>query len=235
LLVIAGVDACKGGWIYISSDLASGEVSSDVFSSLESLLDRTPRPIALAIDIPIGMTDSGPRECDKLARAMLGHPRSSSVFPAPIRPALEAKDRKGADEIARSVDGRGVGAQAWGLYPRIREVDGILRGNPLARRFIFEVHPEVSFAAWNGGMPIADPKKLSEGMEKRTKLIDEHFGNEVRNAIRRRHLRNLVADDDINDAFAALWTAERIQSGVAEVIPTPPEIDTLGIEMGMWY
>jgi len=115
VLVIAGVDACKGGWIYISSDLASGEVSSEVFSSLESLLDRTPRPIALAIDIPIGMTDSGPRECDKLARAMLGHPRSSSVFPAPIRPALEAKDRKEADEIARSVDGRGSAPKPGGF------------------------------------------------------------------------------------------------------------------------
>jgi predicted RNase H-like nuclease len=235
MFLIAGVDACKGGWISISIDLATGIVSSEVYSSVESLLDRTVRPIALAIDIPIGMTNSGPRQCDRLARDLLGPPRSSSVFPAPIRPALEARNRKEADVISKSIDGRGVGAQAWGLYARIREVDRILRANPLARRFVYEVHPEVSFAAWNGGVPITQPKKSAEGMGIRIELIDGYFGTEARSAVRRSHPPNLVADDDINDAFAALWTAERVHSGSASVIPDPPQVDSLGIEMAIWY
>jgi predicted RNase H-like nuclease len=232
---VAGVDACKGGWISISRDLATGEISSEVYSSVESLLERSARPIALAIDIPIGMTDSGPRDCDRLARELLGSPRSSSVFPAPIRPALEASTRKEADHVSRSIDGRGVGAQAWGLYARIREVDRILRANPLARRFIYEVHPEISFASWNGGVSLAQSKKSAEGMDIRSGLVDDFFGREVRSAVRQRHPSNLLADDDINDAFAALWTAERIYSSVAGVIPHPTKVDSLGIEMGMWY
>jgi predicted RNase H-like nuclease len=44
-----------------------------------------------------------------------------------------------------------------------------------------------------------------------------------------------VADDDIYDAFAALWTAERIHAGTAEVIPDVPEIDSFGLEMRMWF
>ena len=235
VLLILGVDACKGGWISISRDLATGELSSEVHSSVESLLDRSGRPIAFAIDIPIGMTDAGPRECDKLARGILGSPRSSSVFPAPIRPALEASTRKEADAVSKSIDGRGVGAQAWGLYSRIREVDRVLRAKPLARRFIYEVHPEISFATWNGGISVSQAKKSKEGMNIRTGLVDGYFGREARSAVRQRRPLNLLADDDINDAFAALWTAERIYSGTAGVIPDPPHIDSLGIEMGMWY
>lgn len=235
MFLIAGVDACKGGWICISRDLVTGEISSAVDSSAESLLVRLVRAIALAIDIPIGMTDSGPRECDKRARKLLGHPRSSSVFPAPIRPALDAGTRREADDVTRATDGRGVGAQAWGLYARIREVDRILRTNPLARRFIFEVHPEVSFAAWNAGVALVDAKKSAAGLQIRNRLVDSHFGRQARRKVRQSHSRSLAADDDINDAFAALWTAARIYSGTARVLPEPPRIDSHGIEMGVWY
>jgi len=189
----------------------------------------------LALDIPIGLTNSGPRECDKLARRLLGHPRRSSVFPAPIRPALEAQNRKQADEITRSIDGRGVGAQAFGLYARIREVDEIMRSDAQARGRIYEVHPELCFMAWNGGKPIKESKKSHLGMSIRLELIQSHFGKEVMKFIREVRQPSVVADDDIYDAFAALWTAERIQSGIAQVVPNPPGIDARGIQMGMWY
>jgi len=140
-----------------------------------------------------------------------------------------------ADAVSKSIDGRGVGAQAWGLYSRIREVDRILRAKPLARRFIYEVHPELSFAAWNSGVSLAQAKKSTEGMNIRTGLVDDYFGREARNAVRHRHPTHPLANDDINDAFAALWTAERIYSGGAGVIPDPPHVDSVGIEMGMWY
>lgn len=191
--------------------------------------------MVVAIDIPIGLPEIGRRHCEQLARAILGSPRASSVFPAPIRPALIANDRKEADRITRSVDGRGVGAQAWGLYFRIRELDRLLTANATARRFIYEVHPEVSFTAWNGGSAIAEAKKSATGMVIRRRLIDSYFGEEARNAVRREQPRSLVADDDINDAFAALWTAARIHAGSARVIPDPPETDSNGIAMGIWY
>lgn len=232
---IAGVDGCKGGWLCISRNLVSREVSSEVVASLTSLRAWVARPVVLAIDIPIGLPETGRRQCDELARAMLGSPRASSVFPAPIRPALVASDRNGADAITRSVDGRGVGAQAWALYFRIREVDQLLTADAMARQFTYEVHPEVSFTQWNGGSAVVESKKSATGMAIREQLIDGHFGEEARNAVRHEQPRSLVADDDINDAFAALWTAERISSGSARVIPDPPEIDSIGIEMGIWY
>jgi predicted RNase H-like nuclease len=232
---IAGVDGCKGGWICITRDLISREISAEVVVSISSLLDRVPRPVVLAIDIPIGLPGMGRRRCEQLAREILGRPRASSVFPAPIRPALVASDREEADTITRSVDGRGVGAQAWGLYFRVREVDQLLTADAMARRFTYEVHPEVSFTAWNGGSAIVESKKSATGMAIRRRLVDSYFGEQACNTVRREQPRSLVADDDINDAFAALWTAARIYSGSARVIPNPPEIDSNGIAMGIWY
>jgi predicted RNase H-like nuclease len=46
---------------------------------------------------------------------------------------------------------------------------------------------------------------------------------------------SLAGGDDINDAFAVLWTARRIHAGRARVIPDPPEKDARGIDMAIWY
>lgn len=157
------------------------------------------------------------------------------MFPAPFRSVLVAKDRKEADQISRSVDGTGVGAQAFNLYSRIREVDEILRSDPCARRYIYEVHPELSFMAWNKGRPISESKKSRSGIRIRKKLVQSYFGKQAYSSVRKMHPRSAVADDDICDAFAALWTAERIHRGTAQVIPNLEAIDPLGIRMGMWY
>ena len=232
---IAGVDGCKGGWIAIRKDVRSGEISSEVYSSGRQLFSQSPNVRVLALDIPIGLTDSGPRRCDILARQMLGQPRGSSVFPAPIRSALTASDRKEADSISRSVDEKGVGAQAFGLYPRIREIDEIMRSGELARGYIYEVHPELCFMAWNDGQPILESKKSHQGMITRFGLAKSHFREATVRSVRQRHPASLVADDDIYDAFAALWTAERIHLGIAKVIPDPPETDSFGLPTAMWY
>ena len=232
---IAGVDGCKDGWLAIHRDLGSGDITSEVRFSGDQLINQSTNPEVLALDIPIGLTDSGPRQCDLVARKMLGQPRGTSVFPAPIRPAVRASDRREADSISRAVDGKGVGAQAFGLYPRIHEIDEIIRGNKEAREFIYEVHPELCFMTWNKGEPIQESKKSHEGMSIRLGLVKSHFGGEAVHAVRQRHLPSQVADDDIYDAFAALWTAERINVGVAEVIPDSPETDSFGLPMGMWF
>jgi predicted RNase H-like nuclease len=235
LALIAGVDGCKAGWIAIRLDTSSGKYSSEIFSSGSQLINQSLDHEALALDIPIGLTNSGPRQCDLLARKMLGPRRGSSVFPAPIRPALDAPDRLEADRIARAIQGKGVGAQAFALYARIRDVDDSIRGNEQARRIVHEVHPEICFMAWNDGNPIVESKKSFQGMRMRFELIESHFGESSVEAIRQKYPPSLVADDDINDAFAALWTAQRIDLGTAVVIPDPPEIDPLGLRMGMWY
>ncbi len=231
--IVGGADGCRGGWICITLDEATSAVSHRLYSDAATMIQQQPRPQVLAIDIPIGLTDSGPRSCDRAARKLLGEPRARSVFPTPIRPALHAVDRNQACAITSAADGRRVGAQSWAIYPKIREVDAAL--SPAAQQWCFEIHPEICFWAWNGSVSMSHSKKKSLGRTAREKLIDAMFGGAVRAAVRAAYPRDQIADDDINDAFAALWTAKRIAAGLAVTIPTAPPIDAVGLRMEMKY
>lgn len=76
----------------------------------------------LVLDVPIGLLDRGPRLVDTEARRRLGR-RASSVFPAPLRPMLEAATWEEACRIGERADGRRCSRQTVGILPRIRAVD----------------------------------------------------------------------------------------------------------------
>jgi predicted RNase H-like nuclease len=231
--IIAGVDGCPAGWICITQQLKSGKLQSAVHTTARGLIHQVPKLDILAVDIPIGLGESGPRLCDQLARGMLKS-RGCCVFPAPVRPAINAKTREDASRINRNIDGRGVGCQAWNIYPKIREVDQLMLADPALQHRVFEVHPELSFAEWNKS-PILDRKKSIAGLAARRALIDRHFGPAAFDSIRAQHARSDVQSDDIADAFAALWTAVRIAAGAAISLPTPSPVDSEGLHMRITF
>lgn len=200
--------------------------------SSEELLTIHPEPFVLAIDMPIGLPDAGDRDCDRIARTLLG-PRRSSVFPAPIRPSLAAVTQQGADAISRAIVGRGVGAQAWGLYRRVLSLDRLI--GPDEQQRCVEVHPELSFLALNGDCPLPDSKHAHEGIATRRALIDAAFGPEAFPSVRQVIAPRDATDDDLLDAMAACWTAHRIAEGTAQRIPAEPPTDSRGLRMEMWY
>jgi predicted RNase H-like nuclease len=232
MTTVAGVDGCKAGWVCIAGTSETGSIDSAVYRTAAELMAQAYRLIA--IDIPIGLPDSGSRTCDKIARKALGR-RGCCVFPAPIRPLLLGKGLADASAIRRRVEGKGLSAQAWGIVSKIREVDRLLTTNPSLQDRVREVHPEVSFMAWNHHSPIRDRKKSVAGKAARATLIASRFGGHLFDQVRAKFPRSEVADDDINDAFAALWTAERIANGQAVVIPDQTERDPAGLRMEIWY
>ena len=226
---LAGVDGCPSGWIRASRDTDSGALAFGIFASIGDVVREVPVPKRIAIDIPIGLPESGARVCDREARRLLG-PRRSSVFPAPIRPALIATSRQEANDITARIDGRGVSAQAFGIYAKVREVDLLLTSRPGTQRRLCEVHPELSFQAMNSGVPLGAPKKAAAGLAQRRALIQDWLGSplpDVRGAIPRRDL----ADDDILDALATLWSAHRLESGGATTLPVEAPLDGRGLPM----
>lgn len=228
---VVGVDGCRGGWIAIVA-IDEG-LSAVVVERVADLLAQLPEDALIAIDVPIGLVDCGARQCDQEARRLLGSKRGSSVFPAPIRPVLEAGSYLEACAIRERVEGKRMSQQAYAIIPKIREVDTLLRSSPDARPRIREVHPEVCFWQWNGGQPMAVKKKSKAGQLARETLIHAHWPG-VHTSFLGRWPGTQVARDDINDAFAALWTAERIVAGTAVRIPAAPGVDSTGLPMEMW-
>ena len=233
-MLAAGVDGCRAGWICVTRELGSQEMASACFESARALFSQRPAPDAIAIDIPIGLTDSGPRACDQEARRFLGRPRASSVFPAPIRAVLAARSWEKACAIRNRVEGKRMSKQAWGIVGKVAEVDEELRTRPRLRRRVREVHPEVSFQAWNGAA-MEFNKRLGRGREERRRLVDRYFGPVAYDVVRDQFLVKDVAHDDILDAFAALWSGERILRGVNRTLPEGPPIDRCDLRMEIVY
>ena len=235
MVMSTGVDGCRIGWFCVSRDQEQSLVYS-VVPSLEGLM-ATNVGQTIAIDIPIGLPAAGDRDVDQTARRMVG-PRRSSVFPVPIRQTIGAENREEATAIGRQVDGRGVGVQSWAIVPKIVELDEILQRNRNLLTSVHECHPEVCWTALNYGAPMQYGKKSSAGRLERLALLQNQFGEEgvtVFEAAKQRFRRCEVAIDDILDAFACLWTAERVESGWAVgLLPNPP-IDSVGIPMQMVF
>ena len=119
-----------------------------------------------------------------------------------------------------------------------RDVGIILRVTPQIndKGYVkMEVHPEVSFWALAGGRPMQHSKKRKAGREERQALVEKEFGDSAIATVRAGFLRRDVADDDILDAFAALWTAGRIAAGRARALPRRPIRDSVGLLMEIRY
>jgi predicted RNase H-like nuclease len=225
----AGVDGCHAGWFCVMQCGAGGNVRWSVHPDATALLRQSPAPRVLAIDIPIGLPEMGPRECDREARRLIG-PRRSSVFPAPIRAALAASSWREACAIRWSAEAKKVSQQAWNIVGKVRETDDALRADAALRRRVVEVHPEASFCFMNRGTPLCFGKKSAEGRAERLALLRRVFGDAVSRVLTEVGGRG-AASDDVLDAFAALWTAERILAGRAVTLPATAPRDRFGLPM----
>lgn len=209
-----GVDGCPGGWI------AAVRVDGGVAwrrAPIGGLAALVADAVCAAIDMPMGLADSGWRACDVLGREELGAARSR-LFLTPPRAVLElgwSAPNEEVQRISRALTGQGTSRQAMGLAARIMEIDALLPDERLV-----EVHPELSFAAMAGG--VLPSKHRDEGAAARLALLVGEFGG--------------VPDGpaplvDRMDAMAALWSAERHADGAAVVRPERDERDARGVPM----
>ena len=234
---IVGIDGCPGGWVAVAQlerSAQSDEVRALVAPDLEGVLTAFEGIRLAGIDMPIGLSNDEPRRCDRLARDRLGA-RRSSVFPAPLRPALAATTHAEASSLSREASGRGISVQAWHLFPRVREVDQLLGAQAAWGERLVEVHPELSFLALNDGEPLPASKHRIEGLYRRRALVAGAFGWATIESAVTQLAGTRVKDDDMLDAFAVLWSARRWVSGEGECLPADPPLDTHGLPMRITY
>lgn len=216
---LIGIDGCRGGWVVAASDPSLSCVSFAVVGDLEPLISPGERGgTVIAIDIPIGLSDSGPRACDLEARRLLGRPRASSVFPAPCRAALAATTYRRACGLSRRALGVALSLECFNILPKIRQVDALM--TPARQAFVREVHPELVFALLAGrGRGLVEPKRTADGERVRLRLLRKIVPRFDPVAVRARLGLARVARDDVIDAVACLVAAARIAKGEARVVP----------------
>ena len=233
--VVVGVDGCKGGWIAAMFHLAEHHMEFQTFATFADLVTAFPDPAIIGIDVPIGLGTGASRACDRAARKLLGFPRSTSVFSAPDRRIIGCVTYDEANARSKSLTGKGISRQTFGIMPKIAEVDAAM--TPELQVRVAEVHPEVSFWALNQGQPMTWSKKKSAGFAERRALLAAAFP-QLSLPPTRPKLKKMVDGvpaDDVLDAIVAAWSAARFASGTSVALPAYAERDARGLAMAISY
>ncbi|WP_439572361.1 DUF429 domain-containing protein [Phreatobacter sp.] len=233
---MSGIDGCRAGWIAVTI-AAAGPIHPSV-TVTRHFADLVAGMAVVAVDMPIGLperTGRGGRGPESLVRPLLGG-RQSSVFSIPARAAVEAPDYLAACRaaLATSDPPRKVSKQAFCLFAKVREVDGLLRADPDLAARVHEMHPEVAFWQLNGQTAVPVPKKVKSrihppGMAFRRGLLvaagfPEAFLADVPRG---------AGADDLLDAAAGALVARRIRAGQALSFPDPPGRDAHGLPVAI--
>jgi predicted RNase H-like nuclease len=230
---VAGVDACRNGWVAVALAAAAGpeivpagpEVAVRADASLAALLAPwlDQGGMIAGIDMPLGLLEKGWRDADRAARGLLG-PRRSSVFAIPPRAVWAEASYPLANERCRELTGQGFSIQAWGLRARLLEANQYRErcGHPL-----YEVHPELAFAAM-AGQPLAHSKHTPAGRDLRRQLLS-------RAGIEIPAVTPAALTADVLDAAAVAWSARRVAAGRAVTVPAQPQRDRADREIAIRY
>jgi predicted RNase H-like nuclease len=208
--VVGGLDGCPGGWV-LATIPADGRATEGfdvtVLTSLAPVVAAltSGRMVCAAIDIPIGLAPRDPRPCDLAARRLLG-PRRNSVFPAPARGVLGARTYEDACARSRRACGKGISRQLYNILDKISAVDTLQ--SPGLQRQLFEMSPELSFAALTG-VPMAANKRTPAGRAAREQALLSAFGERGAPGAPPAGAKR----DDVLDALVGAWTARRHATG----------------------
>jgi predicted RNase H-like nuclease len=236
---VTGIDGCAGGWVAVTlSGGADADADAGAPPAVSVTVARTLDGLGLGlggagvtgIDMPLGLLASGWRTADLLARRALGR-RGSCVFAIPPRPVWEQPAYANANQSCRELTGRGMSIQAWGLRGKLLEADAFRRAvvPPVYEAPpLYEVHPELSFAALAGGTPLADSKHTRAGLAIRRALLAQ-AGIVVPARLPG------AAEDDLLDAAAVAWSARRVAAGAAVTLSDPAQRADDGREIAIRY
>jgi predicted RNase H-like nuclease len=224
-LIVAGADGCRTGWVVCRRD-TDGSLEIRVVKTLADACDGLS---ILAVDMPIGLADAPRpgRACESEARKLLPG-KASSVFPTPCRPALACTTYAEANVVSKKL-GAGLTQQTFHLFPKLLEIDDLMRSQPDLHRIVREAHPELAFARMNEGKPVLSKKRKLEGYEERHRLLAQNgFKTDIERLPG-------AARDDILDAIACCRTATLIADGKATRLGPADARDRCGLPMTIWF
>lgn len=206
-----GIDGCKTGWVAWVVETSAPKLL--ICSTLEELLMLAGDEGLWLIDMPVGFStpEQPDRLCDKGARAILKH-RRSSVFSVPCREAVYSETYQLACEKNVERLGKKFSKQTWGIVPKMREVDGFAASlDPQSCLRIRESHPELAFTGL-AGQPMEHNKKTLQGREERLSVLQREAPHEwfAELTIEMERIPRKIAElDDLIDAFVLMLIATK--------------------------
>jgi predicted RNase H-like nuclease len=222
--IIAGVVPCNSGWLTASCKIAGVTISIEepmFFGTFAEILDYKPAFSVIGVHAPIGFLDEATpkgRECDQLARGMLGPRRGASIRSAPSRAVLRGDVDSGVDAVT------GI------LLHHYREISEEIA--PYRQRTVYSVEPELTFYELNHDKPLTYSKRSEYGREERKALLMGRL-DQIDNILCADLPR--VKESRLIDVAACMWSARRIFAKIGHRIPENPEWDSEGLRMEIIY
>jgi predicted RNase H-like nuclease len=235
-MVYVGVDRGSECWVAVAFD-SDGFDHAGVFSEIGELWHRYEEVTdRMLVDVPVGLSEgeSGGRECDALARSVLG-PRSRSVFTPPVREATRKRRYPAAKRVNERKAGVSLSKRAFAVSDAVASVDELLRNVPEARETVVESRPEVCFRAF-AGQPLQHTVETAGGYAERMRTLAalDADAPPVVQAVAEATAGETVTVDDVLDAVALAYTAAPGRGRLRSLPPDPPR-DPKGLPMQMVY
>ncbi len=226
---IAGIDGCRTGWLVVESRFDLKEQSWRIAPNWNAIASDAQ---IIAVDMPIGLSSNGVRQCEVEARSVLS-PFASRVFKTLPRGALGFAQNEWdlANQWSKAKNCGGISKQIWNIRPKIIEIDREM--TPKMQSRVHEAHPELAFARLNGERPL-ESKHGAAGLAARKRLLVRAGFTKLDNWLR--ELRGSGAKaDDMLDACVLVLTAKHISCGEARMLPALEEYDPRGLRMAIAY
>ncbi len=223
----AGLDGIRGAWVLVWI-----EGRKRGFERLDDIAHLFDRPVArAAIDIPIGIPDSGDRGCDMAAKQMLGK-NHNRVFTGVLRwmldmPMLKREHYFAINRAAQAKGEKRISLQMFGILPKIRDVDRAM--TPARRTQLIECHPELVFQRLNGGRAVPG-KKTAQGHALRRELLKADGFDALDDWLGARRGTGIKPDDLLDACACAIAARDTIAR-----LPEAPRSDPRGLRMEINY
>lgn len=225
-----GVDGCRGGWI--AAIIENGSLKVVRYETILQLVESYPIFDGFLIDMAIGLQESADEiRPDNAVRHLLA-PKTSTVFPVPVRQAVYAEGEDAQKNANLSILGKSLAKQSLAIIPKIKELDVFLDEHREYKNVICESHPELCFARLNGSVVLSKKKEFS-GFSERAHILSEYVECKSLDGLWNKAKELKCQPDDIMDAVCLAVTAGLKAQDMCETVPENPQKDARGLLMQM--
>ena len=218
MTTFVGIDGIPGGWVAVYLSDNGDQRFAYAKSAARLLADPYDRAM---IDMPIGLSERGYRQCDIEARALVG-PR---VFLGARWGVWNFKTLGEANAHYWNQEGvgRGISMQLFCIREKLQELNEV----PVPPR-LFEAHPEMIF--WRIAGRVLASKNTAKGRAERIEILKEKGIGRVQRWLGQRHGTGIGRDDLIDACACALAARDSTRR-----VPTNGNLINRGAQAEIWY